>query len=151
MSTGWDYFCELLPSTGLLFIPHVSQAIYASVESHGGTILTGENLKTRRKRVRLPLCPPEIPPAQTQKICPCATFFRQKSHLDWPGRDPGPPPWEAVDSPPGRSLISWLLIKLFSSYIVKIWPPSIVYYFCPKPSYISDVRTEIGDTEIICL
>jgi hypothetical protein len=37
MLLGWDYVSELWPSTGLLFMPHMS------MEDHGGMRLAGEN------------------------------------------------------------------------------------------------------------
>jgi hypothetical protein len=39
--------------------PVVYPQMIMSMESHGGMLLTGENRRTRRKSVPVPLCPPQ--------------------------------------------------------------------------------------------
>jgi hypothetical protein len=34
-------------------------------------------------------------PKHSEKTCPSATLSTTKSHKTWPGREPGPPQWEA--------------------------------------------------------
>jgi hypothetical protein len=33
----------------------------------------------------------------SEKTCRSVTFALYKSHIDWPGREPGPPQWETGD------------------------------------------------------
>jgi hypothetical protein len=48
------------------------------VESHGGMLSTGEPMNSKRSLFQW-------------------HFALHKSYMDWPGCEPGPPPWEAVD------------------------------------------------------
>jgi hypothetical protein len=57
--------------------PIVHPPFDTRVDSRGGMILTGENRRPRRKVV-----------SQYH-------FVHHKAHVDWPGREPRPPRWEA--------------------------------------------------------
>jgi hypothetical protein len=60
------YCCDVarlcLCGTGLLMgLLSIAQMIYERLWSSVGMILTGENVRTPRKPVSVPLCPPQIP------------------------------------------------------------------------------------------
>jgi hypothetical protein len=75
---GWNYVSELLPLTDILFIP---QLIYEY----------GERLWNNIDREK---------PKKSEKNLSQCFFAHNKSHMDWPGRIPGTPRWEAGDWPP---------------------------------------------------
>jgi hypothetical protein len=76
---GWDWVhlvCR--PLIGLLYQPRMIDD--DDCEAIGGIKIDKGNRSTRRKPAPVPLCPPQI-----------------KSHMTWPGIEPGPPRWEAGD------------------------------------------------------
>jgi hypothetical protein len=59
VATGWDNVsAKMRPLTGPLSIPPMT---HDWIWSAGENILTGENWRTRRKPIPVPLCPPHIP------------------------------------------------------------------------------------------
>jgi hypothetical protein len=87
-SMGWSFVSELRPPTGLLSIP---QMIYEYQELQWNDI-------DREK------------PNNSEKTLLKYHFVR-KSHVNWPGRKPGPPRLEACDYPPetGHCSLSMLM------------------------------------------
>jgi hypothetical protein len=76
---GWDCVSELRPQTGLLLIP---QEICMNMESYGGTILTGENRRTRRKPCPNAALPTTIPHGLTRARIP-ASAVRGRRLTAW--------------------------------------------------------------------
>jgi hypothetical protein len=72
---GWDCVSELLPLTDILFIP---QMIYDYGKRRWND--------TDREK-----------PKNSEKNLSQYHFVRYKSHVDWHGREPGIPRWEAGD------------------------------------------------------
>jgi hypothetical protein len=72
---GWDYVCELLPPTDILFIP---QMIYECGERRWNDTDKGK-------------------PKNSEKNPSQYHFVHYKSHMDWPGRESGTPRWDSDD------------------------------------------------------
>jgi hypothetical protein len=66
----WPQFWDIVS-------PHHNQSINQSMESHGGRLLTGKTEELWGELFSVPLYPPQI-------------------HMNQPGREPGPPQWEAA-------------------------------------------------------
>jgi hypothetical protein len=82
VAVGWDYTStEFRPLTGPLFL---TQMMHEGIWSSDGMILD--------------ICK-ENPKDAEKILFPCHSIHH-KSHMDWPGREPGPVRWEAGDQPP---------------------------------------------------
>jgi hypothetical protein len=76
-SMGWDYdVCMSLWDWALFYSP---QIIHEWIWGSGEMVVTRENWRTQRKNL-----------SQCQ-------YVHHKSHIDWPGREPADPRWEAGD------------------------------------------------------
>jgi hypothetical protein len=98
---------ELRPLTGPLSIP---QMIHEWIWSSGGMILTGENRRTLRNPVPVPLCPPQIPHGLSWEWTRAAVV-RSRRLTSWAMAGPLPLRTEQANGPHSCCLWWWYLFS----------------------------------------
>jgi hypothetical protein len=109
-------------------------------------------------------------PKNSEKNLSQCHFFHHKFHMDWPGREPGPPRWEAGE-PAKFKKIYYSLTELYVKYVcLKLfwlrvaWSSKNIlrehryrslgtsgllkYWYCHTPAVLCNTRSVCSDTVI---